>query len=1000
MLDLCAAPGGWTQIASRIMAKQETIIVSVDILPIRSLGPNVITLIGDITTDSCKAEIRQNLQGAPVDVVLHDGAPNVGASYEKDAYEQNEIALHALKCATQHLRRNGHFITKLYRSRDYASYVWVAKQFFEHVQAVKPNASRSQSAEIFLVCQNYIAPTKIDPRMLDPKHVFEHVEGDSTGGGNAASKFNIFHKQWDAQKRPNRSGYDMDNLDFSMRKVVPIREFIEGKAVDTGIKKGPIDILSTSTGMSFTCESCASGDTKNCHCQFYLNHPSTTFEIKACVSDLKVLNKSDFKGLLIWRTKLLDELKKMEEAEKSDDSSTSEAEGDGVDEANSDQEEEQIQAEIAEMRQRRLRERKKLKKKERAEAAKRRRRAALGMDLNAIDVPEHDQVFSLATITSKGALEAVGEVDLNKVTHEEIFGPTEEEKMEIAAAQDDDVDSQGEKDDIDEITGYSYRLDREMDEAYDRYLSNTKDGRAKSGTKMAKRSKKQQRIKAAEEAAEDEEMFLNDAKGVNHDTKTYAKMLQGPKDSDDSDDDLAEEEDDDDDSDGFHDEPLLPEEYALKKERKKRNNEFEAAITEKSSNPLIHKLEEPKSAKTARWFSNPLFETMGNTAALAAMGNKSSGKQDLDQDFSSDDESSVNEVSDGDAMQTDDESEDDAEVLKCRKTTKSKQKNHATGLSADEVLASMPKTDKQIRHEKRIKALERQERQQARKAKKADRIEGGFEIAPADDDNSDDENDDKLEGLSDAKRKKVLEARELIKAGMGSGEKDGDDTKGFEVVSAAETSKSGRPLPLMDKRKYDSENEDYDSDDYVRTLALGTMMLRKSKAKALVDASYNRFAWNDPEDLPDWFVDDENRFYRPQLPIPQALLDKLKAKQLALAERPIAKVAEARARKSKRAKDKLKAAKKKAEAVAQSSEMSETMKLKAISKAMRGQEGKNAGKTYVVARKGGSNKGGKGIKVVDKRMKNDKRSMDRADRKRKTGKKGGLTGSKRRRHHK
>mmetsp|Transcript_6683 Transcript_6683/g.10576 ORF Transcript_6683/g.10576 Transcript_6683/m.10576 type:complete len:616 (+) Transcript_6683:59-1906(+) len=615
----------------------------------------------------------------------------------------------------------------------------------------------------------------------------------------------------------------------------------------------------------------------------------------------------------------------------------------------------------------------------------------MGMDLNAIDVPEHDQVFSLATITSKGDLEAACEVDLDKVTHEEIFGPTEEEKIEMAAAEEDDVDSQGEKDEIDDATGYSYRLDRDLDEAYDRYLKKTKDGLAKSGTKMAKRSKKQQRLKAAEEAAEDEEMFLSNAKGVNHDTKTYAKMLQGPKDSDDSDDD--EVEDNASDSDGFHDEPLLPEEYALKKKNKQKDNSSADFLGKASTNPLIHKLEEPKSAKTARWFSNPLFETMGNTAALASMGNKRSGKKHAEEDFSSADEAGESEA--------DDEMEIDVENESPEKHGKAKSglKGHSKGLDADEVLASMPKTDKQIRHEKRIKAIERQERQQARKAKKADKVEDGFEVAPADDDGGESD-DDKLQGLSDAKRKKLSEARALIKAGIGSTEKDSNDKHGFEVVSAAETSKIGRPLPVLDKRKYDSDNEDYDSDDYVRTLALGTMMLRKSKAKALVDASYNRFSWNDPEELPDWFVDDENRYYRPQLPIPQALIDKIKAKQLALAERPIAKVAEARARKSKRASDKLKAAKKKAESVAQSSEMSETMKLKAISKAMQGQEGKNPGKTYVVARKGGSSKGGKGMKVVDKRMKNDKRSLARVEKKRKNGKRGGLTGSKKRRHHK
>merc|ERR1712176_1572655 len=144
----------------------------------------------------------------------------------------------------------------------------------------------------------------------------------------------------------------------------------------------------------------------------------------------------------------------------------------------------------------------------------------------------------------------------------------------------------------------------------------------------------------------------------------------------------------------------------------------------------------------------------------------------------------------------------------------------------------------------------------------------------------------------------------------------------------------------------------YDSDDYVETMALGTMMLRHSKAKSLVDASYNRFAWNDPSDLPEWFVDDENRHYRPQLPIPPALLAKMKEKMVALSTKPIAKVAEARARKNRKAKLKLAAAKKKAQAVANSSDMSEAMKLKTISKALRSNDTKGKGKQYVVSKKG------------------------------------------------
>ena len=662
VLDLCAAPGGWTQVASRLMAKQETIIVAVDILPIRALGPNVITLIGDITTESCKAEIRSSLQSQAVDVVLHDGAPNIGASYGKDAYLQNEIALHALKCATQHLRPDGHFITKLYRSRDYASYVWIAKQFFKDVQAVKPAASRSQSAEIFLICRHYTAPSKIDPRMLDPKHVFEAVEGDSTGGGNAGtSKFNVFHKQWDQQKRPNRSGYDMDELDFSMRRVLSIRDFIEGKPPgDEGtVAMGPIEILSSCTGMAFSCHVCSKDATEEakkdtCNCQMYLNHKATTSEIKACVSDLKVLNKSDFKGLLTWRGKILDTLKELEkqkeDADSDDERSDDDAKRGEMKEVDSEEEEEKIQSEIEKMRQRRLRQKKKVKKKERAQASKRRRRAAFGMDLNAIDVPEHDALFTLATITNSGELEAAREVDLDKVTHAEIFGASDEEDNEES-----DLESQGEKIEVDDDTGYNYNLDRDLDGAYERYLQTTKDGMAKSGTKMAKRSKKAQRQKAMQEAEEDEEMHLlaPTTAGMDQDTKAYAKLLTGGKDSDDSDGDVLEDDVDEDD-DGYHAEPLTPGEHAKKLISKKS---IEDTLAQKSTNPLIHKLVEPKSAKTARWFSNPLFESIGNTASLAAMSDGKKGKKadhtfnfDSDEDDVADDEledeMEVEEISD------------------------------------------------------------------------------------------------------------------------------------------------------------------------------------------------------------------------------------------------------------------------------------------------------------------------------------------------------------------
>lgn len=73
------------------------------------------------------------------------------------------------------------------------------------------------------------------------------------------------------------------------------------------------------------------------------------------------------------------------------------------------------------------------------------------------------------------------------------------------------------------------------------------------------------------------------------------------------------------------------------------------------------------------------------------------------------------------------------------------------------------------------------------------------------------------------------------------------------------------PFLSFTRVQYDSENEQWDDEERAATLAIGTMMLRRSKAKALVDASYNRFAWNDASDLPEWFVDDEEKHYRPQV---------------------------------------------------------------------------------------------------------------------------------------
>jgi len=888
VIDLCAAPGGWTQVARNSLPSTGTVI-ALDILPIRPI-PNVITHVADITTGKGQSLIRQSMSGSLADVVLCDGAPNVGGAFEKDSYLQNEIVLHSLKCACQHLMQNGTFVTKVYRSADYTSLIWVLKQLFGDVEAVKPASSRQQSAEIFLVCLGFKKPKVLDERFFQPKHVFSQISSDKKA-------ISVFDKDYTKHRR-QREGYSED-LDATMRVMKPISEFIDTES--------PIEMLSESNGFTFDTEADKSIEA---------TMPDV---IRESCDDLKLLGKSEFKSLIQWREKL----KKMrkEEEEDRDDEPTQKKPKRVLTE---EEREEEIMEEIRAMKEKRIRKKKREKKKEREASAKLRRRKVMGMESNAQLEEEQEGIFSLDGVGSKVA--HVGDVNLDNVPAE--------------AIEYDDKSSESEREENNNSDSDDSEMGDELDAAYELFLSKTKNAEAKSGTRRAKRKKKEERRRLEEQVGDDAQQM---AEGGEH--QRYLEMLSKGGQANDSDDDSGSSSDD-----GFFDEPVHP--------GKK--------TTRKKSKGLIVDLEgeDADEVKARNFFADPIF-----------------GDDDRDSDSDGNgDERGGDMMDEGDSG---DSASSDEETRKPRKKQKktnnpssdSEDSSSSSGpITADDILASMPKTDKQKRHEKRIAASERLERRDARRAKQ--KGEEKLEIV--------DQEDDDLKELDEKTRARVSEARRLIKAGMGGDAKD--DKGGLEIAPK---------IAVIDDRTYGSDQEDYDSDDHARTLALGTMMLRKSKAKQLVDASYNRFSWNDPKDLPDWFQDDESRHYRPQLPLPPALVQKMKDRFMTMAAKPIAKVAEARARKSKRANLALKAAKKKAEAVAQSSEMSETQKLKAITKAMKGKGNEGSGKTYVVAQKGKSKQGGKGIKLVDKRLKSDKRGMDRKGKK----KKGGLTGGKRMRHH-
>ncbi|ORC87179.1 putative FtsJ cell division protein [Trypanosoma theileri] len=173
LVDLCAAPGGWCQVAAKHMPVGSK-IVGVDLVPIAPIR-GVKTFVGDITDDKTRKIIITYLKKEPVDCVIHDGAPNVGGVWSRDLFEQNALVLHAAKMACSMLRPAGWFVTKVFRSQDFHKLMWVMQQLFDKVEATKPLASRMESAEIFVVCAGFKAPKQLDPAMFNAQKVFSDV---------------------------------------------------------------------------------------------------------------------------------------------------------------------------------------------------------------------------------------------------------------------------------------------------------------------------------------------------------------------------------------------------------------------------------------------------------------------------------------------------------------------------------------------------------------------------------------------------------------------------------------------------------------------------------------------------------------------------------------------------------------------------------------------------------------------------------------------------------
>ena len=422
-----------------------SLIIGVDLAPIKPM-PRCITFQSDITTDKCRATLRQHLKTWKADTVLHDGAPNVGTAWVQDAFTQAELVLQSLRLATDFLVQGGTFVTKIFRSKDYNSLLWVFNQLFTKVEATKPPSSRNVSAEIFVVCRGYKAPKHLDPKFLDPRSVFAEL-GDPTPNNEAK----VFKPE---VKKRKRDGYEEG--DYTQFKEAPVNEFIQ--TVD------PIAMLGSLNKLSFDQKPNADIALATID-----KLPETTQEIRKCCVDLKVLGRADFKRLLKWRL-IVREIfgfpsKKIPKEEA--------AEEEEVIEVEPMDEELKIREELQKLKDQDSRQR----KKERRRENERKQKEIVRMQMHMTTPMEigmeqagpngEDVMFTLKTVDKAGGLGKIAKGRMVTIVQEEKPQEPSDEEMDI----DDEEDL----------------LERELDSMYDQYQERKSATDAKYLAKKARK---------------------------------------------------------------------------------------------------------------------------------------------------------------------------------------------------------------------------------------------------------------------------------------------------------------------------------------------------------------------------------------------------------------------------------------------------------------------------------------------------------------------------------
>ena len=154
IVDLGAAPGGWSQVAVKLL-KGNGLIFALDILPMEPID-GVDFIQGDFREETVTQQLLAKLGDRKIDLVMSDMAPNLSGQKQIDQPRSIYLAELALDFAQQTLAKNGVFLVKVFQGAEFEAYIKTLRTIFQKVVIRKPKASRAASREVYLLARGFM----------------------------------------------------------------------------------------------------------------------------------------------------------------------------------------------------------------------------------------------------------------------------------------------------------------------------------------------------------------------------------------------------------------------------------------------------------------------------------------------------------------------------------------------------------------------------------------------------------------------------------------------------------------------------------------------------------------------------------------------------------------------------------------------------------------------------------------------------------------------------